>query len=116
MRRRIARLSELSGAVAKLEDLHHLRYHHVEVDFTGDVPAEAVRAAAGVDQVAVDGRHLTCTVRGEFGPLLAALDRSEVSNLVSQEPSLEEIFLTYYQGDTSEMAAMGAAGTGSDER
>jgi ABC-2 type transport system ATP-binding protein len=98
--------------VARLEDLHHLRYHHVEVDFAGEVPEEAVRTAAGVDHVEVDGRHLTCTVRGEFGPLVAALDRSEVSNLVSQEPSLEEIFLTYYRGGDSELAAGAAAARG----
>ena len=100
--------------VARLEDLHHLRYHHVEVDFGGDVPAEAVRAAPGVDHVAVDGRHLTCIVRGEFGPLLAALGRSDVSNLVSQEPNLEEIFLTYYQGAEAESAGIGAAGSGGE--
>jgi ABC-2 type transport system ATP-binding protein len=98
--------------VARLEDLHHLRYHHVEVDFAGEVPAEAVRTAAGVDHVAVEGRHLACTVRGDFGPLLAALERTQVTNLVSQEPSLEEIFLTYYRGGDAELAGVAPAEPG----
>lgn len=102
--------------VARLEDLHHLRYHHVEVDFADEVPAEAVRTAPGVEHVTVDGRHLTCTVRGEFGPLLAALGQAQVSNLVSQEPSLEEIFLTYYQGSGAELAGIGAGGAGGDRQ
>lgn len=83
--------------VAVLEELHHLRYHHVEVDFAGAVPADAVRAAQGVERVRVDGQHLTCTVRGSFSPLLATLDRGQAVNLISQEPSLEEAFLAYYR-------------------
>jgi ABC-2 type transport system ATP-binding protein len=87
--------------VALLEDLHHLRYHTVEVDFSGPVPVDAVRAAAGVENVKVDGGRLTLTVRGSFGPLLAALERGQVVNLVSREPSLEETFLAYYRDDAS---------------
>ena len=98
--------------VARLEELHHLRYHSVELEFVGDVPAEAVRRAAGVDHLAVDGQRLTCTVRGSFGPLLAALQGAQVVNLVSREPSLEEVFLAYYRdepevGDGSTRAVAG---------
>ena len=87
--------------VARLEDLHHLRNHSVEVDFSGPVPVDAVRAAAGVENVIVDGRRLSLTVRGSFGPLLAALEQGQVVNLVSREPSLEETFLAYYRDDAT---------------
>ncbi len=85
--------------VARLEDLHHIRYHHVEAEFAGPVPTEAVSAAEGVDHVAVEGQTLTCVVHGSFSPLLTALERGQVANLVSHEPSLEEVFLTYYQDE-----------------
>jgi ABC-type multidrug transport system ATPase subunit len=85
--------------IAKLDELHHIRYHHVEVDFAGEVPVDAVLAAAGVEQVAVQGQRLTCAVRGSFSPLLAALERGEVLNMISHEPSLEEIFLAYYRDE-----------------
>jgi len=87
--------------VARMDELHHIRYHHVEVDFAGDVPVDAVRAAEGVDNVQVEGHLLTCSVRGGFGPLLAALNQGEVTNMVSHEPSLEEVFLTYYRDQDS---------------
>jgi ABC-2 type transport system ATP-binding protein len=87
--------------VARLEDLHHLRYHSVEVDFSGPGPIDEVRAASGVEHVTVDGQRLSLTVRGSFGPLLAALERGQVVNLVSREPSLEETFLAYYRDDAS---------------
>jgi ABC-2 type transport system ATP-binding protein len=85
--------------VASLEDLHRMRYHHVEIDFAGSVPVAAVSTAPGVERVWVEGQRLRCEVRGSFGPLLAALQSSEVISLVSREPSLEEVFLAYYRGD-----------------
>jgi ABC-type multidrug transport system ATPase subunit len=83
--------------VARLEDLHHIRYHQLEIEFDGEVPVEAVRSAEGVEGVRVEGQRLLCVVRGSFTPLLAAIAQSRVVNLVSREPTLEEIFLTYYR-------------------
>ncbi|HKF19505.1 MAG TPA: ABC transporter ATP-binding protein [Candidatus Dormibacteraeota bacterium] len=94
--------------IAKLDELHHIRYHHVEVDFAGNVPLDAVRAAAGVEQVSVQGQRLTCAVRGSFRPLLAALERAEVLNMVSHEPTLEEIFLAYYRDEPAEVLSEAA--------
>ena len=47
----------------------------------------------------VKGTRLACTVRGSFGPLLAAIADQEVLTMTSQEPSLEELFLAYYRKD-----------------
>ncbi|HKF76996.1 MAG TPA: ABC transporter ATP-binding protein [Candidatus Dormibacteraeota bacterium] len=82
--------------VASLEDLHEIRVHRVEMEFGGDVPVEAVRRAAGVEGVTVDDHRLHCLVRGSFEPLIAAVAGAHVVNLSSHEPSLEEMFLTYY--------------------
>jgi ABC-2 type transport system ATP-binding protein len=80
-----------------MDRVHEMRFHEVVVEFGGDVPEAAVRAAAGVEDVVVDGKRLTCTVRGGFDPLLAAIGDSNVLDLVSREPSLESIFLSYYR-------------------
>jgi ABC-2 type transport system ATP-binding protein len=85
--------------VARLDELHHLRYHRLEADFAGEVPVEAVRALDGVEQVTVEEHHLSCDVRGGFGPLLQVLGRSQVLNLVTHEPSLEEVFLAYFRDE-----------------
>jgi len=45
----------------------------------------------------LEGHVITCTVRGSFEPLLDAIRDATVTNLVSHEPSLEEMFLEYYQ-------------------
>jgi ABC-2 type transport system ATP-binding protein len=79
-----------------MDQVHELRYHEVELQFEGDVPEAAVRAADGVSDVRVDGRRLKCTVRGSFTPLITALQHGRVVNMVSREPTLESIFLSYY--------------------
>jgi ABC-2 type transport system ATP-binding protein len=80
-----------------MDKVHELRYHEVVIDFSGDVPDAAVRAAAGVEDVAVDARRLTCTVHGGFDGLLAAISGHPVADMISREPSLESIFLSYYR-------------------
>jgi len=90
--------------VAALETIHRLRYHTLEVDFAGQVPLAAIEAAPGVDQVATRGGHVTCRVRGDFNPLLRALETGNVVSLLSHEPSLEEVFLAYYEDPATEDA------------
>jgi ABC-2 type transport system ATP-binding protein len=85
--------------VAQLEDLRRIRMHRVELEFAPGttIPVEKIRAAAGVEGVTVEDRRVTCVVRGSFEPLHDALRDVDVLDLVSTEPSLEEIFLTYYK-------------------
>ena len=55
----------------------------VQVTFVGTPPARQVARASGVSEVKVDGRQLSCLVRGSFQPFLEALRGSEVINLTS---------------------------------
>ena len=87
--------------VAELDEIHSIRLHRLEIEFapSTEVPVETIRSAAGVEDVVVDDHKVTCTVKGAFDPLLKALRGATVANLVSHEPSLEEVFLTYYRPD-----------------
>jgi ABC-2 type transport system ATP-binding protein len=87
--------------VAELEEIHGIRLHSLEIELAPEsaIPEAAIRAAAGVEDVSIKNRTITCTVRGAVDPLLKALEGTTVANLVSHEPSLEEIFLTYYKTD-----------------
>ena len=84
--------------VAQLDELRHIRVHNVEIEFEPgtDVPERAIRDAEGVEDVTVEGNRVTCTVRGAFEPLLDVLRDARVTDLVSTEPSLEEVFLSYF--------------------
>ena len=77
-----------------LAELRHLSARTVEATFDGVVPDLA--SVPGVRAVSVDGRTARCQVRGSMQPLLAVLAGSDLRDLVSREPSLEELFLAHY--------------------
>src|SRR5437867_5688056 len=84
--------------VAELDDLRHIRVHRVEIEFAPGtpIPEREIRAAEGVEEMKAEGDRITCTVRGSFDPLLHALRDATVTDLVSTEPSLEDVFLSYF--------------------
>jgi ABC-2 type transport system ATP-binding protein len=88
--------------VARLEELHEIRVRRVEVEFVGQPMPELFRQLPGVENVESAGHRVTFTARGSFEPIADALAGHHVVNLASREPSLEEIFLTYYQDQPME--------------
>ena len=46
--------------------------------------------------IVVQGNLLTCNVVGSLDALVKAAAKYEVVNIISHEPTLEEIFMTYY--------------------
>ena len=64
-----------------------------------DDPArDELAAVAGVGDLEVDGDIARCTVTGSIDPLVKVLAAHELVDLVTEKPSLEEAFLTYYGG------------------
>ncbi len=89
------------GRVVAVEDVATLKsraLRRLEIHFAGPVSAERFNGIDGVRDVTVQDSILSCTVVGELDALVKAAAESHVVNLISQEPSLEEVFLTYYQG------------------
>jgi ABC-2 type transport system ATP-binding protein len=84
--------------VAELEELRRIRVHHVEIEFApgSEIPESRLRSTLGVEDVKVDGQRVTCSVHGSFDGLLHAIADSKVTDLVSTEPSLEEVFLSFF--------------------
>ena len=82
-----------------LAEMRHLSALTVEATFEGPVPD--LSAVSGVSSVVVDGRVVRCHVRGSVEPLLHVLAGAGVTELLSREPSLEELFLAQYGGDGS---------------
>jgi ABC-2 type transport system ATP-binding protein len=82
-----------------LAEMRHLSALSVEATFEGAVPD--VSRVPGVSSVEVVGHLLRCQVRGTIEPLLQLLAASGVRELLSREPSLEELFLAQYGGGES---------------
>ena len=79
-----------------LAEMRHLSALTVEATFAGAIPD--LSGVPGVSSVQADGRVVRCQVRGPIAPLLKVLAAADVTELLSREPSLEELFLAQYGG------------------
>jgi ABC-2 type transport system ATP-binding protein len=77
-----------------LAQMRHLAALTVEATFDGDAPD--LSAVPGVSAIERDGKVVRLQVRGTVEPLLKVLAASGVRELLSREPSLEELFLAHY--------------------
>ena len=86
------------GGLAELKDIKH---SVITISFAAPVPAEAFASLDGVADVETlaEGRTLRLTMQGEADAVVKAAAQHPVVALTSQEPSLEDVFLRYYQGD-----------------
>jgi ABC-2 type transport system ATP-binding protein len=83
-------------AVEHILTLKERCLRRVEISFAMPVSAAEFERIPGVRDVDVEGGVLRCTVSGAIDPLVKAAARHTVIDMVMREPSLEEIFLTYY--------------------
>ena len=78
-----------------LDSMRHLSRTSIKAEITGD-PGDLTRIK-GVEDVSVDGNTVRAQVDGEsLGELIRALGDAGVRSLVSQPPTLEELFLRHY--------------------
>ena len=80
--------------VGTLAEMRHLSA--LSIDATFDTTPPDLSRVPGVTAVDVEGNRVRCQVAGSVEPLLGVLAASGVHQLLSREPSLEELFLAHY--------------------
>ncbi|MGC4810474.1 ATP-binding cassette domain-containing protein [Micromonospora sp. DT228] len=81
-----------------LTELRHLRRTSIDAELTG--PADALGQLAGVHDLRVDGHRVRFDVdNAALATALRQLTEIGVRSLVSQPPTLEELFLRHYQAE-----------------
>jgi len=85
-------------AVEQIGALKARALRRLEIHFASPVPPDAFQNLTGVRDVVTQDAVVRCTVVGSLDAVVKAAARYEVVNVVSHEPSLEEIFLAYYGG------------------
>ncbi|MFG1687764.1 ATP-binding cassette domain-containing protein [Nonomuraea sp. NPDC049269] len=81
-----------------LAELRHLTRTSITAELDGPVPRLA--STTGVHDLYAEGNRLSCQVDGDaLDPLLREFVRVGVRSLVSQPPTLEEMFLRHYESD-----------------
>ncbi|HKD74088.1 MAG TPA: ABC transporter ATP-binding protein, partial [Ktedonobacterales bacterium] len=87
-------------AVTKLRDLEQ---HVVEITFAETPQVSWFGGIANARDVRLNGDHHTIhlTTAGELGPIIQVAAQHQATNISTTEPSLEEVFLRYYEPATT---------------
>ena len=85
-------------AVEEVEKLKGRSVHILEVTFAEPVP-EAAFASTGFDIVRRDDNTVRLHVRDNLDEMIKAISRYPIVDLRTEQTSLEDLFLTYYQGE-----------------
>lgn len=90
-------------AVEGVGDLKAKALRKIEVQFAQPVPASEFQDLPGVKDVEVYDSQLMFTVQGSIDSIFKAAAKHPVNNVVSYEPSLEEVFLSFYAGGENDV-------------
>ena len=87
------------GVLVAVEDVASLKakaLRRLEIRFAAPPPLAAFEGLPGVRDLRIESSSLHSQVAGSLDAMIKAAARFEVLDVISTEPSLEEIFLTYY--------------------
>jgi ABC-2 type transport system ATP-binding protein len=82
--------------VSTLKDIHQ---HEVEITFPGSASVDWFKPVAGVASVVqgADEHTLQLNVQGDLPEIIHIASQHNATNIATREPSLEEIFLHFYE-------------------
>lgn len=83
-------------AVEEIDALREKQLKKVSIRFPGAPPASGL-GISGCENVQISGPLLTFLYSGEINALTAAMAMHKLDRLIIEEPSLEEVFIHYYE-------------------
>lgn len=89
------------GRLAAIESVGEMKgraYRKVRLTLNANVSAVDFESLPGVDAVSADGQTVTFRVLGDLNPVVGAIAELDVRDLEVTAPSLEELFIQYYDG------------------
>jgi ABC-2 type transport system ATP-binding protein len=95
------------GVIVEVAEPHQLlsmSLRRVRVRFSEPIDPSPLAHVPGISLLSQNGANATLQVEGEIDGLIKALAAFPVADLETERPSLEEIFLAYYQGSETEVA------------
>ncbi|HEY7960417.1 MAG TPA: ABC transporter ATP-binding protein [Solirubrobacteraceae bacterium] len=88
-------------AVERVADLLDRTPRRVSVEFAAPIEETELRELPGVSDLHAGDGHVSFKVAGDIDPVLKAIANHVVVDLEFARPTLEEVFLTYYEGEAS---------------
>jgi ABC-2 type transport system ATP-binding protein len=92
-------------AVERVAELVGKTQRRVSVEFAEPIDPGELRGCAGVCALEADGAHVTFGIAGDIDPVIKAIARHTIVDIDFARPTLEEIFLSYYQDEAKDGTA-----------
>ena len=89
-------------AVETTETLIDKSFRHVVLTFAGDVDPKPFEALSGAKGLRAGVNRLAFTLYDDLDEMVKLAARHELVNMKYERPSLEEVFLTYYERENGE--------------
>ena len=89
-------------AVETTDTLIDKSFRHVVLTFAEDVDPRPFEALSGVKDLRVAGNRLAFTLYDDLDEMVKLAAGHELVNMEYERPSLEEVFLTYYERENGE--------------
>jgi ABC-2 type transport system ATP-binding protein len=90
------------AAVETTETLVDKSFRHVVLTFAEDVDKEPFEALSGIRNLRGDGKRISFTLYDDLDEMVKLAARHKLVNMEYERPSLEEVFLTYYERENGE--------------
>jgi ABC-2 type transport system ATP-binding protein len=89
--------------IGDVAEVKAIKRYEITITFANPVPADVFKTLDGVIEVEAmnQGRALRLAMQGPADAVIKAAARYPVVSLTSYEPSLEDIFLRYYEADAA---------------
>ncbi len=88
--------------VFEISELKKRALRQIEIDFAEPVSKDDFANLSGIKDISVAHNILSCTVSGSLDAVIKAAAHFTVNNIISREPNLEDIFLSYYGDDNDD--------------
>ncbi|MEA2634816.1 MAG: polyether ionophore transport system ATP-binding protein [Chloroflexota bacterium] len=89
--------------IGDVAEVKAIKRYEIQITFANPIPAETFKTVEGVTAVETlnHGNGVRLTMQGPADAVIKAAAHYPVVSLTTYEPSLEDIFLRYYEGDGS---------------
>ena len=84
-------------AVEQVQDLRSKKVHRIRINFSEPIPSDVFSSLAGVRSLLSEGNSVNLEVAGDLDAVIKVASQYRVASVHSEQPSLEEVFMSYYQ-------------------
>lgn len=91
-----------NGEIVTIEDISSLKdrsYKNLEITCREKIDKKLLENIPDITEIQISGNILKCHVTGDMDQVIKAVQGSYIVDIVSSYPSLDEVFLKFYNGE-----------------